>query len=70
MAEGEEPLINRICAKIEDFMFGDTENGGEAIFNNFVPKPNLNRLITKDFLVRFQSIPEIDAIRMSFNDMT
>ena len=35
MAEGEEPLIDRICAKIEDFMFGDTENGGEAIFNNF-----------------------------------
>ena len=31
----EQKLIDRICEKIEHFMFEDTENGGEAIFMNF-----------------------------------
>ena len=34
-AQPEQKLIDRICEKIEHFMFEDTENGGEAIFMNF-----------------------------------
>ena len=35
MAEEANSLVDKVMDKIEDFYFGDEDNGGEAIFKKF-----------------------------------
>jgi hypothetical protein len=36
-----QELVDKVMDKIEEFYFGDTENGGEALFNKFATEKHI-----------------------------